>query len=101
MLQREVTQLRQELDKLKKSDRYVFEKDIEMANGRNIILSTGATSGSGTIIGTTTTQKLGFYGTTPTTQPASVVVASGCTGNADTAVNQLRARIEALGLISA
>jgi len=88
--------MKQRLDKLEKSDRYVFEKDIEMATGRNVQLATD----TGTKIATATNQKLGFYGTPPVDQPATVTNAGGCEGTADTKVNELRDRLQELGLIA-
>ena len=50
------------------SDRYVFQKNIQLQDGRNIQLATG----TGTKIGTATGQKLGFFNVTPVDQPAAV-----------------------------
>ncbi len=47
--------------KMVKSDRVLYSKHIEMLSGRNMILGTG----TGTQIGTNTTQKIGFFGATP------------------------------------
>mgnify|MGYP001592752271 CR=1 FL=1 len=59
--------------KLTKSDRFIFERDIEMADGRGIQLSTA----TGTKIGTGTSQKLGFYNRTPVVQPSSTGETTG------------------------
>src|SRR3990172_10485507 len=56
--------VKEELQSLIKTDRYVFEKLIQIADGRNIQL--GLTTG--TKIGTATTQKLGFFNQTPVAQ---------------------------------
>ena len=53
--------IRQELESLIKSDRYVLEKNLQIMDGRNVQL--GLTTG--TKIGTSTSQKLGFLGVTP------------------------------------
>ena len=53
--------IRDELKSLFKSDRYLFEKLIQISDGRNIQL--GTTTGS--MLGTATTQKIGFLGKTP------------------------------------
>ena len=53
--------IREELSHLIRSDRFIFEKLIQILDGRNIQL--GLTTG--TKIGTATTQKLGFLGKTP------------------------------------
>ena len=55
------TIIREELSRFIKSDRFIFEKAIQMMDGRNIQL--GKTTGS--MIGNVNDQKLGFLGTTP------------------------------------
>lgn len=47
-----------------KSDRYVFQKDLQFLDGRHIQLS----KGTGTKIGTEASQKLAFFGETPVIQ---------------------------------
>lgn len=72
---------------------------LNMADAKNIILNTG----TGTKIGTATTQKLAFYNATPIVQGASIADASGgavIDAEARTAINTLISRIEALGLIA-
>jgi hypothetical protein len=59
--------IREELAGLLGSSQYQFQKDAKFYDGRNI--QTGNVTG--TMIGTTTTQKLGFFGTTPITKPAT------------------------------
>ena len=56
--------IREELAGLIKSDRYTFEKLIQILDGRNIQVGTG----TGTKIGTATGQKLGFFNATPVIQ---------------------------------
>lgn len=95
--------IRNELQELLASDRYIFHKTIQILDGRNII--TGRTTG--TKIGTETTQKLGFYGTTPVDKPETVSDASsqGAEYNQTaaqsivTAVNAVIDRLQELGLI--
>ena len=53
--------IRQELALFMRSDRFTFQKDIEMQDGRNIQLATG----TGTKLGTGTGEKLGFFNATP------------------------------------
>ncbi len=60
------------------SDRYTFQKHIQMFDGRNI--QTGRTTG--TKIGTASDQKLGFYGLTPVIQPSSTGETNGATTGA-------------------
>ena len=77
-------------------DRYVFSKNLELRDGRNV--QVGRTTG--TKIGTATDQKLGFFGATPVDQPATVADASGCTGDADDRLNELIDRLQELGIIA-
>lgn len=63
-LKQRVAYLEGVVNQLTKSDRYVFEKNLQLQDGRNIQLG----QATGTKIGTATTQKLAFYGTTPVVQ---------------------------------
>ena len=63
-LEEKVLRLERDLDKYVKSDRHIFEKLIQIADGRNIQLG----KANGTKIGTETSQKLGFFDTTPVIQ---------------------------------
>lgn len=104
--------IRQELSNLIKSDRYVFDKLLQLQEGRNIQL--GKTTG--TKIGTEITQKLGFYNTTPIAQRSGSVQAAVATTSSTqttpygyttatqadaivTLVNELRAWAVAQGFI--
>lgn len=58
--------IREELSDLLRVERYTFQKHLQVFDGRNIIVGTG----TGTKIGTETTQKLGFYGVAPVVQVA-------------------------------
>jgi hypothetical protein len=72
---------------------------LNLANAVDVVL--GTTTGS--MIGTSTSQKLGFYGATPIVQGASVADATGgatVDSEARTAINALISRVEALGLIA-
>lgn len=59
--------IRDELQELLASDRYIFHKNVQFLDGRNI--QTGLTTG--TKIGTSTSQKIGFWNKTPVIQPTS------------------------------
>lgn len=81
------------------SDTVLFRKGIQIFDGRNI--QTGRTTG--TMIGTATDQLIGFYGTTPVNQPATIAdPASGSTidTEARTAINTIIDRLQELGLIA-
>lgn len=67
--------------------------DLTITDAGNIILATT----TGTQIGTATTQKLGFYGTTPAVQQTGAVAATDA-ATAVTAVNALRTALNNLGL---
>lgn len=96
--------IKDELQELLTSDRYVFHKFIQIMDGRNIQL--GRTTG--TQIGTATDQKLGFYGTIPVDKPATVSDANSQgigyvqadVQSIATAVNAVISRLKELGLIA-
>jgi hypothetical protein len=75
--------IREELASFLGSSQYQFQKDAKFYDGRNI--QTGNVTG--TMIGTTSTQKLGFYGGTPIVKPTSSATAAS-----------LLATLQALGL---
>ena len=78
------------------ADKYIHDRDLVLLDGRRIQLG----KGTGTMIGTETTQKLGFFGTAPVSQLSDPGDASGCTGNADTVVNNLVTQLHNIGLVS-
>lgn len=86
------------------SDRYTFQKHLQLFNGRDIILGTGR----GTSIGTESTQKLAFYGGTPVVRQAtfnSVGNVSGTYSQTEVqaivdAVNTIRLRLISYNLIA-
>ena len=65
--------IQEELFRFMKSDRYIFEKLVKLAEAKNIEFGTA----TGTRIGTTTTQKIGFWNTTPVIQQAHIGDPSG------------------------
>lgn len=85
---------------MKGNDKLNFSLPIQIADGRNI--SVGKTTG--TIIGTETTQKLGLWGTTPVVQPTAIADLSGSgadiDGTARTGVNDILAKLRAVGIIA-
>jgi hypothetical protein len=58
---------------LEKSDRYTFQKTIEMLDGRKIQVGRS----TGTTIATSATQKLSVFGVTPVIQAGSISTPSG------------------------
>jgi hypothetical protein len=59
--------IREELATLLGADKFVFQKHVQLFDGRNI--QTGRTTG--TKIGTAADQKLGFFGVTPVAQQSA------------------------------
>lgn len=91
--------IRDELYSFMMNDKFVFNRNLNILDARNIIL--GGTAG--TQIGTASTQKLGFYGATPVDQPATVNDPSGgvtVDSAARTAIEALIDRLQELGLIA-
>ena len=90
-----------ELSWLIKIDRLVIPKSLQILDARNIQVGRG----TGCKIATATDQKLGFFGTTPVDQPATVSDPSGA-GDAGvdtparTAINAIIDRLQELGLIA-
>ena len=91
------------------NDRYIFQRELEITNGRDIILGEGV----GTKIGTSATQKLGFYGDTPIVKPSALTSAVGGTidgtwGSAEeteminmrTRIAELESTLQSLGLLT-
>lgn len=109
MPEEEIAQLKQRISRIEAmlsvfmySDRYVFQRDLQLQDGRSVQVGTGA----GTKIGTATGQKLGFYGVTPVDQPNAVsapanqgaaYVQADVQSIADR-LNDIRSRLQELGL---
>ena len=79
---KEVTELitsivKEEIGQLFATDRYTFQKNLQVFDGRNV--QVGRTTG--TKIGTNTVEKLGFYGVAPVVQQGGP---SKPTGGSDT-----------------
>lgn len=74
----QVSVLQKSLERLEKSDRYTFEKGLQLLDGRNIQVGRG----TGTKIGTATDQKIALYGETPIVQQSAITTptVSGITG---------------------
>ena len=80
LLKTQVQLLQARLDRLEKSDRYTFEKTLQILDGRNIQLALG----TGTKFGTAVTQKLSLWGVTPVIQQvrptnAATIITTGTT----------------------
>lgn len=90
--------IRDELQELLASDRYIFHKNIQVLDGRNI--QVGKTTGMK--IGTESTQKIGFYGVTPVSQFGTIASPSGGgtqDSQARTAIDLIRSALSTVGII--
>ena len=86
--------IREELETFLGFNKYTFQKNIQIFDGRNIQL--GRTTG--TKIGTAIDQKLGFFGTTPVDKPETIEDAT----DLETVIivaNTIIDRLQELGLI--
>ena len=94
--------IREELSSLIKTDRYTFQKHLQLFDGRNI--QTGRTNG--TKIGTeggATGQKIGFYGVPPIIQGAAISDPTGGVTADDVArdrITKILDRLQAIGIIT-
>jgi hypothetical protein len=89
--------VREEIAYFAKNDKFVFEKPLVMADGRNI--QVGATTG--TRLGTSAIQKLGFFGKTPVVQRSTIASPSAGTtidAQSRTAIDAIRQALIDLGL---
>lgn len=78
------------------SDRYAFQKHIQIFDGMNIQLGRG----TGTKIGLSASEKLGFFGHAPVAQQAAITAPSGgatIDAPARTAINDIRTTLQSLG----
>lgn len=89
-------------NQLSTADKYTFQKNLQIFDGRNIILGTS----TGTSIGTNAAQKLSIHGVTPVVQ-ANAISAPNSQGStysqADVnsivaAVNSLRTAVKNFGI---
>lgn len=80
-------------------DKYVFTRNVQLANGRNFEFG----KNDGTQIGTETSQKLAFYGSTPVIQQGAVSSPSGgatVDSQARTAIDQIRSTLITYGFLA-
>jgi hypothetical protein len=100
MTEQQVRQIiRDELQELLATDRYIFSKSVQFLDGRNI--QTGRTVG--TQIGTATDQKIGFLGKAPVARQSTVSAPSGgatIDSEARAAINTIIDRLKAFGFIA-
>ena len=99
-LELRVLELEEQVAKFDKVANFILYKNTQILDGRNI--QTGRTTG--TKIGTATDQLLGFYGTTPVNQPATLADIASAGGDNDgtarTRCDAIVSRLQELGLIA-
>lgn len=99
-LEQRIVELEAKVAKYDTIAHFLMYKNTQVLDGRNFQL--GRTTG--TKIGTATDQLLGFYGTTPVDQPATISDPAGQANDLDTeartAINTLIDRLQELGLIA-
>lgn len=91
--------LAEEFGRVELSDRILFKKHIQMQNGAKIILGTG----TGTMIGTETTQKVGFLGKAPIARQSAITAPVGggtVDGEARGIINDIITLLENFGFIA-
>lgn len=93
-LKRDIEQLKTMLAMLVYSDRYLFSKDIQLQDGRNIQVATGTGSRIGTAIG----QKISVYGVTPVIQAGAISSPIADVTSLKTAVDAIRTALTNFGI---
>jgi hypothetical protein len=89
--------IRDEISILEYPEKFTFNRLINILDGRNIQAGTG----TGTKIGTSASQKLGFYGKTPIAQQGAIGYPTGgatVDGQARSCVNSLIDAIKNIGI---
>ena len=91
--------IHEELASLLKTDRYTFERLVQVMDGRNIQF--GITTG--TKIGTAANQKLSFFGKIPVVQQSLSIIGGGGAASDGTArdkIDTLIGKLQTLGLFT-
>jgi len=87
-MQQRIEYLENVIKDLVQKDRYTFQRDIQLLDGRSIQVAVG----TGTKIATLPTQKLGFWNATPVVQPSAI----SSPGGGVTVDTQARAAIDSI-----
>ena len=98
-LESEINLLKNRLDQFSYLDRFIFQRDIEIFDQKDITFS----KTTGTRIGTNTAEKFSFWNVTPVNQPDTVAEATGggtIDSQSRTAIAALISRLKELGLIA-
>ena len=96
-LEQRVKFLEERLNKIEGSDRFFFQKLLQLSDGRNIQVGRSV----GTKISTAADQKLGFFGHAPVAQQAAITAPSGggtVDSQARTAIGTIITTLQTLGL---
>ncbi len=80
--------IREEISGLFATERYTFQKHLQLFDGRDIQVGKGVGTKIG-IEGGSTGQKLGFFSATPIVEPSSTGEANGFTAGGGTTVDHL------------
>lgn len=94
--------IREELAAFIATDRVILPKHLQILDARNVQIGRG----TGTSIGTQTTQKLSFYGVTPVVQASAISAPSGggtsvtdaVDQSARSAINSIRTALTNMGI---
>lgn len=95
-LEEELTQLKAEFYKERSTVEFIFRRNLAL-----IDVDLKLSSATGTKIGTSATQKLGFFNKTPVIQPSAIASPSGgatIDSQARTAIDLIRTALTNLGL---
>lgn len=71
-LKKRVSQLEKIVGEFYRSDRFYFSRNLYLPSRVNIVCAGGEDDGEGTMIGTNTSQRIGFYGVYPVPQQENV-----------------------------
>lgn len=92
--------IQEELATFVSKEKFIFQKHLQLFDGRNI----QAGKGVGTKIGTETSQKIAFFNATPVIQQSTISDPAGQANDLDsearTAINSLIDRLQAFGFIA-
>ena len=94
--------IQEELSAWIMTDRFVFQKHLQLFDGKNIQVG----NGTGSSFGTATTQKISFYGETPVVQASAISAPTGGGSGVEDAIdlaardkiNEIRTALTNIGI---